>query len=259
MGRPFPDAISLLEKGGSKPNDFIDFRPDYVAPFPWFWLSSAQEPNPNTYAIAARKMPMLVCPTALSLSPQTGKNESGGGTLLGMHVFNDVHFNCLTVAWKDDYIKSKAYYPLARTTYMGVAGCANGNHPSLSIYEGIYTNRSTHSLAQLSVQDGTSNTLLYGEACGSQWDGSPKNSMDICWMASGGLGTFGGLRRDNSEIIHFSSGHPQGFLFCFADCSVRTLLRGDTETLGSPSWLLLQQLAGRHDGGPVDASDLVLD
>lgn len=255
----FPMLLPFFEKGGPKPNDYIDFRTDYIAPFPWFWLSPAQDPNPNTYAFAARKMQMFVCPTALSFRPQMGKYEGGGGTLLGIHVFNDVHFNCMTVAWKDDYIKSRAYYPLGRTTYMGVAGCATGNHPSLAIYEGIYTNRSTHSLAQLSVQDGTSNTLLYGEACGTQWDGSPKNTMDISWMAGGALGTYGGLHRINGEIIHFSSGHPQGVQFCFADCSVRTLLRSDTETLGSPSWFLLQQLAGRHDGGPSDASGLILD
>jgi hypothetical protein len=49
--------------------------------------------------------------------------------------------------------------------------------------------------------------------------------------------------------------------FCFADGSVHVLRFGDTtQNQGSAvpcDWLLLQQLGGRFDGGPADASALV--
>jgi prepilin-type processing-associated H-X9-DG protein len=144
---------------------------------------------------------------------------------------------------------------------MGVAACGSGTHPFYSKFEGIFTNRSQNSLGRLTNQDGTSNTLMYGETCGSGWN-SPAESKDICWMAGGALGTYLGLQQGRqASTIAFSSYHPAGVQFCFADGSVRTVRFGDTtiqQTSAVPSdWLLLQQLGGRMDGGPTDMSALV--
>src|SRR5260370_19498113 len=52
-----------------------------------------------------------------------------------------------------------------RTNYVGVAGAAgHGTMPFWSRYEGIFTNRSQTRLGD--IADGTSNTLMYGEAMG---------------------------------------------------------------------------------------------
>jgi hypothetical protein len=95
----------------------------------------------------------------------------------------------------------------------GVAGCGAGTHPFYSQFQGIYTNRSQHTLGQLTVLDGTSNTLLYGELAGTHWN-SPPDTKDICWMAGGGLGTYLGLQRARTApIITFSSWHAAGVQF----------------------------------------------
>jgi hypothetical protein len=81
-------------------------------------------------------------------------------------------------------------------------------------------------------------------------------------MAGGALGTYLGLQRGRTaSTIAFSSYHPAGVQFCFGDGSLRALRFGDTATQQSSAirsdWLLLQQLAGKNDGGPVDASSLL--
>jgi len=61
-------------------------------------------------------------------------------------------------------------------------------------------------------------------------------------------------------LITFSSYHPAGVQFCFADGSVRTVRYGNTRWDGgrqSADWLTLQQLAGWRDGGAADVSGLV--
>ncbi len=224
---------------------------------PWFWLPTAQIPDDANYSAAFIKLRIFRCPSASNFTPEPGSTPGTGGTMLGLHVFNTVTLPPFTYGWKDDYIKAARYFPLGRTNYMGVAACGSGTNPFFSKYEGIYTNRSRNSLTQVANQDGTSNTLMYGEVCGGQWN-SPPESLDICWMAAGSLGTYLGLQRGRAaSTIAFSSYHPGGVQFCFADGSVRTLRFGDTTTQQSSDWLLLQQLGGRMDGGPSDMSVLV--
>jgi prepilin-type processing-associated H-X9-DG protein len=86
--------------------------------------------------------------------------------------------------------------------------------------------------------------------------------MDISWIGAGALGTYLGLQRgDQAVTITFSSYHPNGVNFAFADGSVRVVRFGETAWNQTPEfprdWVLLQQLAGWHDGGPTDASVLV--
>jgi prepilin-type processing-associated H-X9-DG protein len=81
-------------------------------------------------------------------------------------------------------------------------------------------------------------------------------------MAGGAIGTYLGLQRgQQASTISFSSSHPAGVQFSFADGSVRLLRFGDTiwnQVSDFPKdWLLLQELAGKNDGGPADASALV--
>ena len=170
---------------------------------------------------------------------------------------------------------------LGRTNYLGVAGAAgknaqnvpcpnplNLNPPPMTFatYEGILANRSDVTLGQITVRDGTSNTLLFGEGLGGT--GVGVRNLAYTWFGAGCLGTGLGLGRGNADPFNggadwwrFSSRHASGVQFCFADCSTRGVRFGSTAWLGagmpSPDWALLQQLAGRKDGYSEDTSSIL--
>jgi prepilin-type N-terminal cleavage/methylation domain-containing protein/prepilin-type processing-associated H-X9-DG protein len=255
-----PLLLPYLEQDNVSRQIRVDFNLKVVSALPWFWLPG-KIPNDVNYSAAFTKLKILRCPSASDTGPIPGSGAGTGGTILGLHVFNTPELGAYTDGWKDDYVKASAYRFLGRTNYLGVAGCGSGTHPFLKNYEGTYTNRSDHTLGQISQQDGTSNTLLYGETCGLTWE-SPQDGKDICWMGAGSLGTYLGLQRGRSaSTIAFSSFHSGGVQFCFADGSVHLLRFGDTTTQQTSAvrsdWLLLQQLAGWADGGPTDESALV--
>jgi prepilin-type processing-associated H-X9-DG protein len=157
--------------------------------------------------------------------------------------------------------------PSGRTNYSGVGG-ACGNYPTnmdmasgntdLTPYVGIFGNRSRTSLAV--IPDGTSNTLMFGEGVGYDADPGMGHDFAWSWMGVGTVATkFGlgqpGLPSGNSKPgatwATFSSRHPAGVNFCFADGSVRMLRFGATtirNPVPSPDWYLLQALGGIRDG-----------
>jgi prepilin-type processing-associated H-X9-DG protein len=257
----FPVLLPYLEHDSLFRQIQADFNLKAVSRNPWFWLPSGQIPNDANYNAAFTKLKLFRCASAPNAGPIPGSTPGTGGTMLGLHVFNSQELGPFTDGWKDDYVKASGYRFLGRTNYMGVAGCGSGTHPFFRKYEGVYTNRSQISLGQIAAQDGTSNTLLYGEVCGAQWE-APPAGKDICWMAAGALGTYLGLQRGQvASTIAFSSYHPGGVQFCFADGGVRVVRFGDTiwDTVSSypADWLLLQQLGGWFDSGPTDMSALV--
>lgn len=252
----FPLLLPYLEQQGLFKQLQVDFGLEVVTPLPWFWKPGPAAHDEN-YQVAVTPLKIFRCPSAPDYEVQPGTEPDSGGTLLGLHVFNNESLGAFTGAWKDDYTRSNRYRYLGRTHYMGVAGCGAGTHPVLRLYQGTYTNRSAQTLGELTALDGTGNTLLYGELCGTHWN-SPVESKDISWMAGGGLGTYKGLQRGRTaELIAFSSWHPGGVQFCFADGSVRTVRFGDTVRRDSPDWLVLQQLAGFKDGQRADTSALL--
>ena len=256
----FPLLLPYLEQESLFKQIQVDFNPWTVTPLPWFWKPGPISHHEN-YTAGRTRLKIFRCPSAPNYEPQPSSDPFGGGTILGLHVFNTAARGPLTGGWRDDYVRSNAYRFLAPTNYMGVAGCGAGTHPLYSQFQGIYTNRSQHTLGQLTVLDGTSNTLLYGELAGTHWN-SPPDTKDICWMAGGGLGTYLGLQRARTApIITFSSWHAAGVQFCFADGSVRLVRFGNTAwdpvAPLTSDWHLLQQLAGYRDGQSADTSSLL--
>jgi len=187
---------------------------------------------------------------------------------------------------------------LGRTNYVvccGASGRGTGASMSLDIfnrYIGCFSNRSRLSLGNLTVQDGTTNTILLGETLGG-------NRIPVCdwvipWIVVANMGTGAGLGRGNvpnednqangwdgnnrnprgGAFYRFSAMHVAGVQFAFGDGSVRTVKYGQTlppaanigvhgtngGTITQPltsDHMLLLQLSGKNDGYFNDVSPIL--
>lgn len=154
-----------------------------------------------------------------------------------------------------------------KTNYIGVSG-ALGAHAELetingrpgSRYNGILGNRTSLTLGQISVKDGTSNTLLIGETLGGAYQ---DRLTGLSWAGSSILPTHFGLAvrgqpeaTGGSSLLRFGSVHTAGVQFVMADNSVRSL-NTDSMAVGdwSSAWGNLQRLAGWKDGEAVTLED----
>lgn len=149
---------------------------------------------------------------------------------------------------------------LGRTNYAGVNGSTGrGGFQLWSRYEGVLGNRSDLTLGQLTVQDGTANTLMFGEFLAAnepQLNDPLTKHFEAAWMGAGALGIVAGLpAMPQPPWYAFGSRHPATVMFCFGDGSVRGIRRDRTDQpLVTNEWYTLQELAGRRDGGSRDVS-----
>ncbi len=120
-------------------------------------------------------------------------------------------------------ISDPAGQAVGRTNYMAVGGYL-GNIPGWEKYKGMFFNRSKTTMAM--VKDGTSNTLMYGEAIGgrtAKTSGSTARTRDygLTWMGGGYLATGGGL--GGYQFGGFNGEHPGVTQFAMGDGSVRPI------------------------------------
>ena len=232
--------------------------------------------------LAGTKLKMLKCP-----SDKTD-DATSAGVLSAIHIANGK----FQTAFGPD--------SLGRTNYAGVAGASGDFDPNVNRqfgnpaadfgqWIGIMYNRSTLTLGQITVQDGTSNTFMFGESLGGMGVGARDHAWS--WMGVGAMGTAYGLGRpgarapaeppalatapaagqDGAAWYRFSSRHNV-VLFCWGDVSTRGVRFGKTtmpDTTSGPNampptpgnnpsdWAILQQLAGRKDGFSNDVSSIV--
>jgi prepilin-type N-terminal cleavage/methylation domain-containing protein len=170
------------------------------------------------------------------------------------------------------------YYPIpnqigtsaGRTNYVGCYGVIGaGDNPAGSNplfdtfygqYLGIMGNRSRLTLGNITVQDGTSNTLFFGETLGGVGVGTP--DFKFSWFGCGtmvtawGLGRGSGTATFNNQATwyRFASRHAAGVQFAAADASMRTIKFGQTTTFFTYDWYSLAQISGYRDGLNQDTS-----
>jgi prepilin-type N-terminal cleavage/methylation domain-containing protein/prepilin-type processing-associated H-X9-DG protein len=187
--------------------------------------------------------------------------------------------------WLGYFAPPSTQLPAGRTNYLGVAGALGaasdvakvdpntcpdlpGGGVDLTQYEGIFTNRTIQKVGV--IPDGTSNTLMFGEALGGFVVEAPYalRQFAYSWMGVGALPTKFGLGKPGLPYGNslpgagwptFSSRHAGGVQFCFADGHVR-LLKFGTTTIRKPScstdWYVLNSLAGIRDGQVLDTSSI---
>jgi prepilin-type N-terminal cleavage/methylation domain-containing protein/prepilin-type processing-associated H-X9-DG protein len=231
------------------------------SPFSAYWHLTSD------WTMAQSQLKLLQCPS----DPDLNGHLQGGGVIILQHQWGVYAIVYLFLPPNDQL-------PAGRSNYAGVAG-ANGKDAStadpnscaapgadLSRYEGIFVNRTSNSLAR--IPDGTSNTLMFGEGIGGTSNTGAARDYAWSWIGVGTVSTKFGLGQPGfpygnsllgSSWSNFSSRHPAGVNFCFADGSVR-LLRFGATTRRQPDcsgdWYLLQALAGIQDGMSVAGSDL---
>ena len=169
--------------------------------------------DPPLRDAAENKLPAFLCPT------DPGIGEYAIAVL-----------NCYRWTMEAGMLKDNGWF--GRTNYVSV----NGIFSNVSVFrqtEGLFQNRSKHSFRD--VTDGTSNTIVIGEATGGE-------KYDHVWIGPNNLPVYWGLGRGWWQFGSFHNGGITNFLL--GDGSVRGI---------SPSInrKLFRNLAGIHDNQPV--------
>ncbi len=184
----------------------------------------------NTWNAAQYRLNDLLCPSAPDEVPVQG-------TIAILHTYYESPFG-----WLDcPYFTPPDNATLGLTHYLPSAGRLGVvNMQYFDDYRGVFSNRSQNKVAK--ITDGTSKTLLFGEAIGDTSSGN--YDYGYSWMGSGPMPTLWGL--GEPEWNHFSSKHPQTVTFCYADGSVHFVSKFLSDGL-------LDSLGGIRDGDVVNA------
>lgn len=212
-----------------------------------YWLANF---HPNTWGASQWQISFLKCPSVPQEKPQYA------------------YWDRISIPANYGHLKPSGYnsssVELGETNYLGVSGwwgSVASTFPNADLYNsmiGVFHNRSKTSIGH--ITDGSSNTLLMGEAGGTVGVSivigatSYTGKVDShAWMGTNTLPVKEGLNSavDNSsgQIFdahwgYFSSLHSGVVQFCFADGSVRPL---DKTISNEP----LRMLAGISDGGII--------
>ncbi|HQR43119.1 MAG TPA: DUF1559 domain-containing protein [Gemmatales bacterium] len=237
---------------------------------PNWWISTIN------FTVASAKIKMYLCPSDTQFDAQLAVglashhwNTNTGGTLGARIAATAAPLATVPQAGQ-----------LGRANYFGSCGSAGKGNQTISLFpvlpaglnwatfEGVLINRGNLTLGQLTVQDGTSNTFMFGESLSANEPGLVGQEnirhYESAWMGAGCIPAIGGLHLTNrlGPWWAFSSRHPAVVQFAFGDGSTRGVRRGNSGVLGVSAtmpadWLVFQQLAGRRDGLNNDASALI--
>jgi prepilin-type N-terminal cleavage/methylation domain-containing protein len=189
-------------------------------------------------AAANYSVPVYLCP---SDSPQ----EAKAGAFSRIHMWYNSATGFLTLS--GGYLAGTAP-TIGKTNYLGVAGYFG---QAYSGYQGIFGNRTAVRLTQ--IGDGTSNTLMFGEALGGPPSGPTARLFAYSWTGPGALPTAWGLP-EQSDWYTFGSQHTALVHFAFGDGSVRGLRKGLTSGGDYNTYIYL---SGYQDGFVTDSDSVV--
>jgi len=244
----------------------------------WEWLDDAQTlPGVSTFNIDA-----FYCPSDDLEERQPNFTPGSNGLETGGHVLaiTPLNYTGDPSDVTNDYVgilyDSSSASVYGKSNYTGCLGASSGGvqrQGPLGAYRGMISSRERVTLENVSNQDGTASSIMYGENVGSilqdPMTGTPYTQyiltwLDGCvargrgavgWMAdpprsgqptynypNGGDPASGILGNAKLAAVYgFGSKHAAGVNFCYGDASVHTIPR-------STDWQTLYNLMGVYDG-----------
>jgi hypothetical protein len=198
--------------------------------------------NLGPWTAAQARIPIFLCPS-------TDAYANSVATAVSMQTFVNPSDGTLEL-YIGDLPLADGGAGLGRTNYVGVSGYFSDVVPSL---KGPLTNRSSLRLSNMT--DGSSNTLLFGEAIGDS-DTGPQQ-LAFSWMGVGAMPTAWGTPTGAASVwSSFDSNHAGIVQFCFGDGSVRGIRKGITPAGNFNDYAAYVYTSGYLDGMVVDLSSI---
>jgi len=184
------------------------------------------------------------------LCPSDNAESNAKGTDASVHTYRTATGFTLTTP---GFFSVSTYPSLGRTNYIGVAGFGGRvNGSGVDTFQGIFTNRSA---TPLTMTDGTSTTLMFGE-----WLDDPDTgarNFAGSWMGCGALPTAWGTGTGappGSDWVNFNGKHSGIVMFCWGDGHVSGVRKGIPQN--SNPWLSYVYASGWQEGQVYPLSDL---
>jgi prepilin-type N-terminal cleavage/methylation domain-containing protein/prepilin-type processing-associated H-X9-DG protein len=220
--------------------------------------------NSSTFLLGQQKIKMYLCP-----SDTMDTDEPRYNVYLGFNcnylTFYGWRFNGEDVAPGPSRVLGRTnYQPLA-----GSVGRAKDIHPFYQTWEGVYYVRSKVTLGNLTVMDGSANTIVLGEGLGGFTPGPDGRMTGVrerawSWMGAGAMATYWGVFPKQWSFWHnLSSMHAGSANMGWGDGSIRPVKYMPQAGPFAPDWwlsrewYLLMQITGKNDGYNDDATTIL--
>lgn len=221
----------------------------------WYATGEASVPSRN-FANAKTPLKAFLCPSDTMGTEAPTYNVYLSNTS-NNYTFYGVRFS------SESATPNGASVVLGRTNYTGIQGLVHQTipvDPFYAQYNGMLGTRTRITLGDVTVADGTSNTLMFGEGLGAYNQGQRLRSWS--WMGWGSMPVYWGVqRKDAADWFTLGSMHAAGAQFAYGDAHVGTVRFGTYEAFSSTSrdWWVLAQLAGYHDGFNENPSSVLIE